>query len=228
MLPATYGERSGKQMSNESILRRYQELLNAKKLTKGQKQTLLAATELFATQGYDATSTAQIAKLAQVSEATIFKYYSSKEKLLLAIIEPITSELVPSLQAEFFTKVLSENSASLSELITFIVYDRFEFIKDNYQVIRIFVQESLTKPEIRQLVSANFKQALADNQASFKPVLELVGKKYPDYDETVIIRALVGPLLAYFLQRFIMAPDVAYNEKRDLDLIVRQIKSVLA
>ena len=228
MLPATYGKRLGKQMSNESILKRYQELLNAKKLTKGQKQTLLAATELFATQGYDATSTAQIAKLAQVSEATIFKYYSSKEKLLLAIIEPITSELVPSLQAEFFTKVLSENSASLSELITFIVYDRFEFIKDNYQVIRIFVQESLTKPEIRQLVSANFKQALADNQASFKPVLELVGKKHPDYDETVIIRALVGPLLAYFLQRFIMAPDVAYNEKRDLDLIVKQIKSVLA
>ena len=228
MLPATYGKRLGKQMSNESILRRYQELLNAKKLTKGQKQTLLAATELFATQGYDATSTAQIAKLAQVSEATIFKYYSSKEKLLLAIIEPITSELVPSLQAEFFTKVLSKNSASLSELITFIVYDRFEFIKNNYQVIRIFVQESLTKPEIRQLVSANFKQALADNQASFKPVLELVGKKHPDYDEAVIIRALVGPLLAYFLQRFIMAPNVAYNEKRDLDLIVRQIKSVLA
>lgn len=49
----------------------------------------LAAIELFSQQGFDGTSTAQIAEKAGVSQATIFRYYKTKEDLLNAAIEPI-------------------------------------------------------------------------------------------------------------------------------------------
>jgi AcrR family transcriptional regulator len=42
-----------------------------------------AALELFASQGYDRTSTAQIAAHAGVSEMTLFRHFPSKEGLLL-------------------------------------------------------------------------------------------------------------------------------------------------
>lgn len=53
-------------MENKTILEDYEEILGNKKLTNGQEKALLSAINLFAKQGYDATSTAQIAKM-QVS-----------------------------------------------------------------------------------------------------------------------------------------------------------------
>lgn len=46
-----------------------------------------AATELFSQQGFHATSTHQVAKLAEVSEGIIFYYFKTKEEILLAIFE---------------------------------------------------------------------------------------------------------------------------------------------
>ena len=44
-----------------------------------------AACELFCEKGYSATSTSEIAKRAEVSEGTIFKYFATKKDLLLYI-----------------------------------------------------------------------------------------------------------------------------------------------
>ncbi|WP_338605495.1 TetR/AcrR family transcriptional regulator [Desulfoferula mesophila] len=50
------------------------------------KQDIIdAATELFSRQGYHATSTHQVAKLAEVSEGIIFYYFKTKEDILLEI-----------------------------------------------------------------------------------------------------------------------------------------------
>lgn len=56
---------------------------------------------------------------------------------------------------------------------------------------------------------------------------KLVGSKHPDYDAIVLVRIITGPMIAYFLQRFIFAPNVPCDEKRDLDLIITQILSGL-
>ena len=47
---------------------------------------LQAATQLFASLGFNNTSTRKIAELAGVSEGTVFNYYSNKNELLIAII----------------------------------------------------------------------------------------------------------------------------------------------
>lgn len=50
------------------------------------KQDIIkAATELFSQNGYHATSTHQVAKLAEVSEGIIFYYFKTKEEILLEI-----------------------------------------------------------------------------------------------------------------------------------------------
>lgn len=54
-----------------------------------------AAAELFAEQGYDTATTAQIAERAGVSEMTLFRHFSTKEKLLLADpFDPLMAEAV--------------------------------------------------------------------------------------------------------------------------------------
>lgn len=214
-------------MSSKTILENYEEILVRKKLTNGQKKALLAAINLFAKQGYDATSTAQIAKYANISEATIYKYYSTKEKLLFEIINLIATELFPKFQREFVSKINEISDKSVKEIITFIVFNRFEFMKKNHQILRIFIQESLTKSEVREIIHKGFIEAMDSNQEMLKKLKKMVASKHPGYDTVVFVRTIVGPIIAYFVQRFILAPDVPYDEKRDLNLIVTQIVSGL-
>ena len=56
-------------------------------MTEKQEKILKAALELFALEGFKATSTSKIAKRAGVSEGLIFRHYENKEGLLEAIIE---------------------------------------------------------------------------------------------------------------------------------------------
>ena len=51
-------------------------------MTEKQENILNTALELFAKDGYDATSTSKIAKCAGVSEGLIFRHYGSKDGLL--------------------------------------------------------------------------------------------------------------------------------------------------
>lgn len=56
-------------------------------MTEKQERILSCALELFAEQGFDATSTSKVAKAAGVSEGLIFRHFESKNGLLDAILE---------------------------------------------------------------------------------------------------------------------------------------------
>ena len=56
-------------------------------MTEKQEKIVQAALELFAKEGYNATSTSKVAKHAGVSEGLIFRHFINKEGLLQAILD---------------------------------------------------------------------------------------------------------------------------------------------
>ncbi|MCG6187266.1 TetR/AcrR family transcriptional regulator [Maribellus maritimus] len=56
-------------------------------MTEKQEKILQAALQLFAREGFHATSTSKVAKKAGVSEGLIFRHFGNKEGLLQAILE---------------------------------------------------------------------------------------------------------------------------------------------
>jgi AcrR family transcriptional regulator len=56
-------------------------------MTEKQENIIQAALQLFAKEGYNATSTSKVAKQAGVSEGLIFRHFGNKEGLLQAILE---------------------------------------------------------------------------------------------------------------------------------------------
>ena len=56
-------------------------------MTEKQEKILQAALVLFAKEGFHATSTSKVAKLAGVSEGLIFRHFGNKDGLLQAILE---------------------------------------------------------------------------------------------------------------------------------------------
>lgn len=206
----------------------YQVWLANEPLTPGQKKALQTAIELFAKQGYQETSTAQIAKVAGISEATIFKYYHTKEELLLAVITPLITHLLPKVQRDFFRQVQAQGSLDLASLIHFIVADRFAFMQANQPLVRIILQESLLNSAVKTLVITGIEQATAANADLMTRFRAQVLARHPEYDALVMVRSIMGPLVAYFLQRFVLAPTAPFDEARDLALIEKQIISVLS
>lgn len=80
-------------------------------MTEKQQKILSTALELFATEGYSATSTARIAKVAGVSEGLIFKHFKNKDGLLQAVLEQgnqqiakITASVVQTEQPKMLIK----------------------------------------------------------------------------------------------------------------------------
>jgi AcrR family transcriptional regulator len=66
--------------------------LRDRKKTRRRAEIIAAAKELFARQGIDSTTMADIAAAAEISAPTVFNYFGSKDGILIAMIDEGTSE----------------------------------------------------------------------------------------------------------------------------------------
>jgi AcrR family transcriptional regulator len=75
--------------------------LGLRERKKQRTKELIAATarRLFIERGFEAVPVAEIARAAEVSEATVFNYFSTKEDLLYSRLEAFEEELVSSIRA---------------------------------------------------------------------------------------------------------------------------------
>ncbi len=96
-----------------------------------------AAVDLISTKSYNGTSTLQISKHAGLSQATLFKYFKTKEDLLTAILHPV----VPGLFGRFFEELLAVNTTE--EKVHYLVHNRMAYLKkscldENYSTGNFF------------------------------------------------------------------------------------------
>ncbi len=89
-----------------------------------EEKILACAKELFLKNGYDGTSTTQIAKLAGCNQALIHYYFRSKEKLLETIINQ-NSDII----FNCFSTI--PEGCNLKEKICHIIDIHFEFLENN-------------------------------------------------------------------------------------------------
>ena len=208
-------------MKKKTILFSYQDWLQVHEMPAGKKKTLIAATQLFSQQGYSVTSTAQIAEKAGVSQATIFKYFKTKSDLLSEIMKP----MIPELKKEFFQKF--ETYTNLEEAIHFTVQNRFYFLAQNVDFIKILIQEVLVNSEFRQEIMATFEEVAIEDYLQQIRQLYAQDPKLQFSDKTIrTLRSCAGIFFAYFVQRFILQIP-SPSETEDLARIEQEILTLL-
>ena len=76
------------------------EPLGLRERKKQQTRELIAGTarELFAERGFDAVTVAEIARAADVAEATVFNYFPTKEDLFYSRLEAFEEELLEAVR----------------------------------------------------------------------------------------------------------------------------------
>ena len=206
----------------ENILKSSLDLMAEGDMPPGKKKTLEAAIILFGKKGYNGTSTLEIAKAAGVSQATVFKYFQTKEDLLISIIAPI----LPRLFSNFLGRVKNINTITVKEIIHYIVRDRFRFMKENKDIIKIIFSEVLTNEQLKQKIIIGVEEVFKERRLD--EFFEYLKQNNPEINKELILpeimRPIAGVLITYFIQRFIVFDGViCETEEHDLDVIERQI-----
>ena len=203
---------------SSTILESYDHWLEQEKMPAGKKKSMKAAIKLFAQKGFNGTSTVDIAEMAGVSQATLFKYFKTKEELLTEIIMPV----IPQIFHEFYPELIKYTK--LEEIVAFVVQNRFSFILANQVILKIIFQEALINEHMRKKIMSRMMSPDLRNQILM--FLDCLKKENPQVNQklttTEILRIFVGPTLAYCVQRFVLEQETV-DEDQDLRFIQRQI-----
>ena len=122
-----------------------------------QRRILAAATELFATSGYNGVSTREIARAAEVNESSIYRYYLGKRELFLATLDAELSKVqlndeqiakllaAPDSHAAVLAlfHVMSEGVLQRRELIRLIQFSMLEYNDDLEDLYRRHIRQIL-------------------------------------------------------------------------------------
>ncbi|HEM3663045.1 TPA: TetR/AcrR family transcriptional regulator [Streptococcus suis] len=203
-------------MTEENIVFSFEKHLETAKMPAGKRKTILAAMTLFAQQGFHGTSTMQVAEVAKVSQATVFKYFKTKEDLLLGVLQPM-AEL---LSTPFINTMTQFDNKE--DIVHFFIHDRFAFIKANRSLAKIILQELLTNPETRKIISKQISR--------LAPSIDLIENRLCQGNhlkKSEVIRTAIAPFFTYLMQMIIFE-TTSTDEKRDLELIEQQILKLLS
>ena len=200
---------------SESIFESFEAYLKEADYPKGKKKIMQAAVDLISTKSYNGTSTLQISKHAGLSQATLFKYFKTKEDLLTAILHPV----VPGLFGRFFEELLALNTTE--EKVHYLVHNRMAYLKKNRALMKIILQEIFSNKKLRneQIFIWN---TIQDKLLRVHEELVADPRVNPEITIPQMVRICVGPLLAYFAQLYIVG-DKGDIREEDLDLLEKQI-----
>jgi AcrR family transcriptional regulator len=155
------------------------------------KRLTQAALELFVSQGVDNTTTREIANLANVNEATLFRQFGSKYGLLLAVIEesPLLANLETKLGQQFDT---AGDSRQILRNYASVALNLFHQVPE---LIRSLVGESdQYSDELRRAL----KQKLAELNWATAQSLTLVMQSEPlDLPPEIVAHLLNALLLGH-------------------------------
>lgn len=105
-------------------------------------EILAAAGKLFAERGYHRTTTKDIALAADVSEGTIYNYFTSKEDLLMGLMEQLTAGM--NLENLLTESVLEDPQ----DFLFVLLQNRQEYLRQNGVLLQAILSEILVNPEL--------------------------------------------------------------------------------
>lgn len=207
-------QRGGTKLTKNNL---FNEIPLPQKLTVKQERIIKAAIQLFAEKGYSNTSTAEIAKLAEVSEASIFKQYGKKDKLLLSLTIPYVKEFFPTMADATFSGIMSISDSFESFLLAFLK-NRIEFISQNREIFQIVVKEIIYKEELKNELIPYLSEVIFSRLAKVTEVFKERGELI-DIPTERILKMLSTFVGGFFASRFVLLNMQSISEDEIEDAV---------
>jgi AcrR family transcriptional regulator len=163
-----------------------------KNTVRNRRQDILeAGLKLFSEKGYNGSTTAEIARAAGVAEGTIFRHFTTKKELLIAVLEPKVLEGLKQLDRE-------HKEDTPTEFFRCFLRNRLQLIKENESLIRLMFAEAQYHIEVRE---ALFKGILGQGISIIRPRFEKGVKQgeFRDLPFMPTMRGFMGMVMFYGL-----------------------------
>ncbi|CDN13580.1 Transcriptional regulator, TetR family [Richelia intracellularis] len=173
--------------------------------TQTRDRILHAALKLFASQGFDGTTTRDLAKAANVAEGTIFRHFSNKKAIL---VEVATAGWV-----DILTDLLTELSEMASyKAVAQVMRRRMWNMKKNAEMMRVCFMEAQFHPDLRDRIQVEVIDKMTDVAEAFFQTAMDKGI-YRQMDAKLVAKVFLGMFaIAGFSQDTLIHPDASAQE----------------
>ncbi|MDY7016391.1 MAG: TetR/AcrR family transcriptional regulator [Cyanobacteriota bacterium] len=170
---------------------------------------LSAALRLFARQGYDATTTKDLAAAAGVAEGTLFRHFANKKAIL---VEVATKGWV-----EILTDLLTELSEMGSyKAVAQVMRRRMLRMQENNDLMRVCFMEVQFHPELQERIQSETIDKMTDvAEAFFQTAMDR--GIYRRTNPKIVSQVFLGMFaIAGFSDRTILVPDASPREMQEM------------
>ncbi|MGD6856088.1 TetR/AcrR family transcriptional regulator [Bacillus infantis] len=197
-------------------------------LTEKQKSILLAAIQMFSEKGFSATSTSEIAKLAGVAEGTIFRHYKTKKDLLLAIVEPIMSDLVAPYLIQDIEQVLKQRPIRYEDFLRSLLDNRIAFLKKNLPIFKILIQEIPFHPDLKKRFIEQIAEKVFQQFIKIVEYYQEQGQIIPDIPPKSIVRMTFSALIGHLAIRYLFLPEAEWDDDAEVERTIHFVMNGLS
>lgn len=186
-----------------------------KKSIKTKKKILATAIHLFYKNGYDATPTKLIAENAGVSEATIFKYFTTKSNLLIKALTYFIDHNKPELFDSIEIIIQENKDLSLEKTLKKIILNRKNLFNKYYELISIIISESRNHPEIKNIFEALIIPKIKKYGNRLINYGKKTGQIKPHLNNKTIIRSWIGSIFFLLFNQKLLKEedDLSFEEE---------------
>lgn len=170
---------------------------------------LKAALHLFARQGYDGTTTRDLAAEARVAEGTLFRHFANKKAIL---IEVATKGWV-----EILTDLLTELSEMGSyKAVAQVMRRRMFRMKENSDIMRVCFMEAQFHPELQEKIQSEVIEKMTDvAEAFFQTAMDR--GIYRRTNPKIVAQVFLGMFaIAGFSENTIINPDASPQAMQEM------------
>ncbi|MBW4503397.1 MAG: TetR/AcrR family transcriptional regulator [Scytonema hyalinum WJT4-NPBG1] len=179
-------------------------LFNSPPSSEAQTRTRIldAARRLFASQGFDGTTTRDLAQAAGVAEGTLFRHFSNKKAIL---VEVATQGWV-----EILTDLLTELSEMGSyKAVAQVMRRRMWNFHKNADLMRVCFMEAQFHPDLRDRIQSDVIVKMTNVAEAFFQTAMDKGI-YRQMDATLVAKVFLGMFaVAGFSNNTVMEPDAS-------------------
>ena len=180
--------------------------------TEKKKKVLQASLELFASQGFEATTSQQIAKRAGVSVGSVYHTFPTKQAILVAVLAPIFEGTMDTVANQFNDNTFGKGFESVEELVKVTIADRFYFADKNINVIRLMLGQMLVNSVFVEDLKNFFEQQA--KQLVLPTIVRLQAEqKIKNLPIEKILQILFYPLATYIGKRVLGINNMSLEEE---------------
>ncbi len=146
---------------------------------------LQSAQKLFARQGFDGTTTKDLANDAGVAEGTLFRYFTNKKAILVEVA------------TQGWIKILTDLLTELSEMANYkaiaqVMRRRMVHMEENVDLMKVCFMEAQFHPELRERIQNEVINKMTDIAEVYFAEAIAKGIYRAELDPKVIARVFVG------------------------------------